>query len=104
MNKADLHERLSTGDCPVRGSNRPVGLWDRANGGLGCASSDVWARTGVFPGDPVPLIFPFLTRQGVQPAPAFIPLLICSPLMLYGFAAGRLHAGGRREIVTRDRV
>jgi hypothetical protein len=49
---------------------------------------------------PVPLIFAFLTRQGVQLAQPVIPLLICSPLMLCGSAAGRLHAGERREIVT----
>jgi hypothetical protein len=61
-------------------------------------------RPGVFPTDPVPLIFPFLTRQGVQLAHPFIPLLICPLLMLCGSAAGRLHAGERQEIVTRNRV
>jgi hypothetical protein len=56
-------------------------------------------RPGVFPTDPVPLIFAFLTRQGVQLAQPVITLLIFSPLLLCGSAAGRLHAGERQEIV-----
>jgi hypothetical protein len=40
MNKADLHERLSTEDCPVRASNRPVEPWNVGKQRAECASSD----------------------------------------------------------------
>jgi hypothetical protein len=46
---------------------------------------------------PVPLIFAFLTLQA-QLAQPVIPLLIFSPLMSCGSAAGRLHAGERRRL------